>query len=297
MDQNQPALYAILTQRILGDKNLNHTDKIVLARISGFEKFFESAKATADFCGMTERQVADAKRKLEKLGYIQCVENTGRGKAYRTAPNYLWQGRPTEKRISDLRQNVEQTYDETYTYNKERLNYITLKGDEAVAESSEIVEKAGENSAKTYGNADINQLKELWSEEVGTTIDSQAERRQLYNLIRKYGLEGAQSLVKRVGASRRANDRFAPVIAKPSDLTGKYSKLPRLEAWEQRQALPPEPPKNQPAPLPGGYMTRVVPDYGGAFDPLSDEERADVLEKFKKARETLPFLKNRKEDK
>ena len=40
-----------------------------------------------------------------------------------------------------------------------------------------------------------------------------------------------------VGDTRRVNDRFAPQIATPRELTGKYSKLERLLLWQDRNRL------------------------------------------------------------
>ena len=74
--------YAILTQQILADKQLTLSDKIVLARISGFDKYWESLDHCADFLGISPSQVSISRAKLEKLGYIKCIENTGRGKVY-----------------------------------------------------------------------------------------------------------------------------------------------------------------------------------------------------------------------
>jgi len=68
---------------ILGDKQLTATQKIVYLRICWFEVYSESAAKTAEFLGLSVRQVEEARRALEKRGYIKCVCNTGRGKQYR----------------------------------------------------------------------------------------------------------------------------------------------------------------------------------------------------------------------
>ena len=84
-----PQEFIILTQQILGDTNLSPADKLVLARISGFKQYWESCSACADFLNLSTNQVSMSKVKLEKLGYIQCVENTGHGKTYIFLPNRL----------------------------------------------------------------------------------------------------------------------------------------------------------------------------------------------------------------
>lgn len=140
--------------------------------------------------------------------------------------------------------------------------------------------------AEEFGRTDINELAKLWESEVSVAITTQADRRQLYNIIRKYGPEGAQELVRRIGASRRSGDRFAPQILLPRDIVGKYSKLPKLEAWEARQ------PKQEQA----FYQPPAMPEYSGAFEVQSDEEREKVSQMMKEARQRLGFAKKEADD-
>ena len=74
--------YVIMTQEILGSKDLTPVEKMVLARITGFKIFFESNEATAEFLGVNPDTVKKAKQKLEKLGYILAISNNGHGKKY-----------------------------------------------------------------------------------------------------------------------------------------------------------------------------------------------------------------------
>ena len=67
--------YVILTQEILGSKDLTPVEKMVLARITGFKIFFESNEATAEFLDVNPDTVKKAKQKLEKLGYIYTPSN------------------------------------------------------------------------------------------------------------------------------------------------------------------------------------------------------------------------------
>ena len=57
-------------------------------------------------------------------------------------------------------------------------------------------------------------------------------------LLRKYGSEATKALIRRVGRATRSRDRFAPQIAKPSQLRGKYEKLTALTMWENRRDIP-----------------------------------------------------------
>ena len=144
-----------------------------------------------------------------------------------------------------------------------------------------------EKSKSEYGRADINELEALWEHETGINIKGQQnQRRQLSNLVRKYGCEATKALVRRVGVAIRSRDRFAPQIATPSELTGKFSKLPRLELWENR---------NKAARPFGNHPSPQMPDYNGAWEEQSDEERAEVSAMMKELRAKLG-AKHQQED-
>ena len=150
------------------------------------------------------------------------------------------------------------------------------------------------HSKKEYGRADVNELAELWESETGISIKGQQnERRQLYNLLRKYGYEATKTLVRRVGATKRSRDRYAPQIAVPSDLTGKYSKLPRMQMWEERnQTSHPFGQSGATTPAPAiavASLKQGIPDYNGAWTEQPDEEFEKVSEMMKKARDKLNF--------
>lgn len=289
MDGKDENRFILLTQNILGDQSLTPCDKLVLARITGFTTFYESNATTAEFLGIGEDTVKKSKQKLEKLGYILLVADNGHGKKY--APNYnqiLGSGGESTR----LPMKIYPAGDENLpAENKEKNKEKNKKGDESVADGVENSKK------QEYGREDINDLVELWQAETGIDIKGQQnQRRQLYNLIRKYGSDGTKALVRRVGDAIRSGDRFAPQIATPSDLTGKYSKLAKLDMWEARRQN--ERPLGQGSapqddrPIPE-YLRGGIPDYNGAFIPVSDEEHARVSQMFKEARKTLPFLKNR----
>ena len=288
MENKDENRFIILTQNILGDHNLTPCDKLVLARITGFTTFYESNVTTAEFLGIGEDTVKKSKQKLERLDYIVAIADNGHGKKY--APNYnrILGSRGESTRLAG---KIYPAGDENLpAENKERLKR-EYKGDESVAG------QADEEKKTEYGREDINKLDELWEAETGITIKGQQnQRRQLYNLLRKYGSEATKALVRRVGTANRSGDRFAPQIATPSDLTGKYSKLPKLELWESRrdhsrpfgQGSAPEDDRPVPSYLRGG-----IPDYNGAFIPVSDEEHAKVSQMFKEARKKLPFLQKK----
>ena len=74
--------YIVIPRWLLCDKNLNSNEKLVYARITGFEVYYESSNHCAEFMGLSPRVVQETKCSLEKKGYIQCVKNNGHGKSY-----------------------------------------------------------------------------------------------------------------------------------------------------------------------------------------------------------------------
>ena len=172
-------------------------------------------------------------------------------------------------------------------------NIVKIKGAEAPADE----EKKAEEQPTTYGRDDINEIVDLWEQETGTSIKGDKnERRQVYNLIRKHGAERTKALVRAVGDIRRNGDRFAPQIATPRELTGKYSKLGRLEMWMERKSIS-RPFGTQEKPLTPcpdyALPPRDLPAYGGAFEVQSDEEREKVARMMAEKRKTLPFMKKK----
>lgn len=266
--------FVILTQEIIESDQLNFAEKIILARITGFETFFEASSKTAEALHTSETIVQRAKRKLVKLGYIQEIGNTGRGKIYQAN---LWktQARPDKNVTSDLTKLSYQTLQNCQTYNIDINKDKVFIGDES--------QKNVEKSKTEYGRADINELVDLWEKETGIDIKGQQnQRRQLYNLLKKYGSDATKTLVRRVGVASRSHDRFAPQIALPSDLVGKYGKLGKLQMWEKRNKF--ARPFGSPAPLP---VSKDIPDYNGAWDVQTDDEHDKVSEMMKQARKKM----------
>ena len=110
--------YVILTQDILEDSRITLAEKIVLARISGFEIFFESADKTAEKLNISVDKVRKAKQNLAKLGLITEITDTGRGKQY--VASFLGGSRLAKltNQISKINQSDWQNQP---TENKERL--------------------------------------------------------------------------------------------------------------------------------------------------------------------------------
>ena len=258
------ARYVILTQAILGNKELTPSDKLVLARISGFERFYESNEATAEFLGIGTRTIRECKYRLLRLGYIIEVANTGHGKVY--MPDLLRVAKSATQSGKICQSDGQNLPPE----NKERIK-------------KEQINRDGDKKEE-YGRSDLNELVSLWKTQVGVDISKEPnQRRQLYNLVRKNKADGTKALIERVARMRKENDQYAPLILKPSDLTGKFSKLEKLIAWEERYR------QKHPAPTITLAAMRNKPPKE---DSISDEERAEVSRRFKEAREKLGFLKS-----
>lgn len=196
----------IISEDVLCNKSLSLAEKCVYARIAGFEEYFESAEECADLLGLGLSTVRSAKQKLEKLGYIECVRNTGRGKAYRAVLDYR-------------------------------------KGDNVAGEpvnesnSQKVAQKEEPDSKPSYGNSDINGMFNFWQETVGTPIISRekSNRRACYNLLRNkhIGEEKLRHAVEFVGKIKE--DRFAPRISDFVDLQSKFNELCAYKTKYQAQ--------------------------------------------------------------
>lgn len=225
-DQHQDAeqiRFIQITQDILENKELNSNEKIILARISGFDHFFESNERTAEKLGLTPRIVRDAKQKLRKLGLINAIANTGHGLIYEFAAARWTQKRPADGRIS-----VHQMDAKTSTYYEREYKRENIK--------KKTNKEKDDDQPQQFGNPDVNAMLDAWAEATGFDLKNQKmERYAMSGLIKQHGLDATKALINRVKRARRSDDQFAPQIAKPSQLRGKYSKLEALTLWEERQ--------------------------------------------------------------
>ena len=226
-----PSRFIVIRQEVLYDKNLSLVEKIVYARICAFEEYFESAEACAEMLGLSKRQVEEAKRKLEKCGYIECVANTGRGKRF--CVRY------------DLRKNVGQTYENLYIRptdfcNSDLRNSVDIdKRLEKTIEQNENINDANASLAETatYGNPSINEMFDKWEDEFGFKQKASAEnRRACWNLLRRndVGEEKLGKIIKVLGEAQ--NDKFAPKeIRSIIGFASLQKNLPHLVIWARRK--------------------------------------------------------------
>ena len=307
-DQQQEARYVILTEDILGNPELSSNDKIVLARASGFPEFYESAEETGKFLGMNVRTVRRSKQRLLELGYLIELRNTGHGKRYavdlhrtlQRADNLTGQivlsdrtndARP-DKSGHQTGQKWSSDRTKVVTENKKRLKREETIVAQAPEDETDDEQLKEDESPKRYGNADINEILDLWEEATGFSHHSEKrERFAANNLLRKYGLEATKALVKRVEVARRSDDQFAPQIAKPSQLMGKYEKLTALKMWEERTAKREEAERaNSNTPdFRKLYANPDAPHYYHDCRPSTPEEKAEVHRKAEEIKKKLDW--------
>lgn len=267
--ENKPRLYVVMTQEILCRKDLSTAAKLVFARMSGFEEFFESSKKTGEILGKSEETIKKAKQELERAGLIRCTKNTGRGKAYCV----VLDSRVIEKEQSEWQKSTSQSGRKLPPYNKvENKDYNTsnkLDGGEPQVDDVEKTE---------YGNHEVNELMTLWKSETGIEASSaKANRLAAYNLIRGKGFDEAQKIVRLCGRAMRSKDQYAPVISSFKDLQGRYEKLSKLMAWEKRQNIYTTSP---------AQIRKAVEDWADQYEP-TDEERKENLAKLREMRKKI----------
>lgn len=149
-------------------------------------------------------------------------------------------------------------------------------------------ENIADDVKKSFGREDINRLVDLWQDETGISIKGQQnQRRQLYNLTRKYGLDKTKRIIEQVGKATRSGDKYAPIIATPSDLTGRFEKLSKLIMWHNRNKSGRQSGAMRAQTMATALMKRDLPSYDGAFDIQSDEEREKVREIMRKTKERI----------
>lgn len=144
---------------------------------------------------------------------------------------------------------------------------------------------------ENFGRTDINELVDLWQSETGISIKGQQnQRRQLYNLVRKNGFDETKQIIKRVGAAIKSGDQYAPRIATPSDLTGKFGKLPKLELWENLKKYSRKFGQGSTTPAPSMAtmnLKKGIPDYNGAWTDQTEDEHDKVSQLMKETRQKL----------
>lgn len=226
-NQNKPQLYVVIEQEILCRKDLSPTAKLVYARMSGFQEFWESPEKTGEFLGKSKGTIIHARQELESKGLIKCVKNTGRGKAYRVV-------RLSEFVHSDYTNSSTQTGRECIAYNKKENKVYSITNKLVIGDSpmGELVDEAVK---KSYGNEEINYFFSLFAKIFGYEMkQTQANRRAVYNFIRAKdkGPEWLEKIMILWYNSRE--DKYSPRISDFADLQSKQN---ALMEWGQRKSM------------------------------------------------------------
>lgn len=209
----------VIREDILTDRRLTLAEKIVYARISAFEKYYEASETCAELLGISVSSVQKAKAKLEKLGYISCLKNTGRGKVYRANLDALSDSQNWPDRLANsANQNGKICQ---HSIDKEEIKIDTKV---SMAQAPE-----------EFGNSDINAIFQAWLDAGLPAITSrvQANRRAIWNMLRNKQI-GRERLLRGVQLAREAyGERYAPSVLSFEDLN---RKLTALELWYDKQA-------------------------------------------------------------
>lgn len=279
----QERKWVMIPMSVMTDDRLTLADKVVFGRAFYFETFFESPGRTASVLGISENKVKISKRKLEQLGYLECIGNDGRGKKYIAT---LQQGRVSENDRQRIRicpsENQNLTPENKVEIKDEYSSFNKLK------EASEALDTDPEEKPKQYGNAQVNELLADWLDATGFDYKNQKpERYAIAGLIRQHGYERTKTLVSLVSTAKRSGDQFAPQIAKPSQLRGKYSKLEALVMWDEKRKAKQQAEEAKTDWVKPEYLKRAVlePEY-----ERSPEEDARITQMMKDCRKTMPFL-------
>lgn len=203
MDEQKRNKVSVISEDILNDKNLAPAEKMVYARICYFEEFFESAEATAEYLGVKVWTVQSAKRKLEKLGYIVCIRNTGRGKRYVADVNLgiynkgrvcSEQSQSLVETKSDIGENKVRPW-KNQDIGKKVDKKVSEKEKEIVSNETMGIPQNSKNQLKEKGNE-----KELWEQEFDELWqlyprkESKADGLKFYLKARKKGVTKEQIL-------------------------------------------------------------------------------------------------------
>lgn len=247
----------VIREDILSDEHLTPADKLIYARISAFENYFESAEACAELLRVSVSAVQKAKAKLESLGYITCIKNTGRGKVYRTNLDWLSDSQDLPIRLVKSANHNSKICE--HSIDREEIELDTK------------VSKA--KQPDEHGNSDINEMLRLWQSVGLPAITSRAQqsRRTIWNMLRNKQI-GAERLKQGIELAGEAyGEPYAPTVFNFEDLN---RKLTALEAWKQKQTVLAEQPKRQPSP------SSYSPTYSGeiAYERRPYDQRPSILD-------------------
>ena len=225
MEQKPSQRFIVTRQSVFLDKRLTPTERNIYARICTFEQFFESSQTTAESFGIKPDTVKKAKAKLEKLGYIACVKNTGRGKVYEPVFDSKEVHEALQSRTNMLDRRAQTCTSDVHEYTP--IEKIENR-DRNV--SKETLAKQPDE----HGNSDINAIFQAWQDAGLPAITSrgQANRRTVWNMLRNKQI-GKERLLRGIQLASEAYGKpYAPPVLSFEDLN---RKLTALELWHDKQ--------------------------------------------------------------
>ena len=229
MEQKPSQRFIVTRQSVFLDKQLTPTERNIYARICTFEQFFESSQTTAEFFGIKPDTVKKAKAKLEKLGYIACVKNTGRGKVYEPVFDSKEVHEALQSRTNMLDRRAQTCTSDVHKHTpidkKENRNKLDTKVSKAQSHDDE---------QKEFGNQDINAIFQAWADAGLPAITSrvQANRRAVWNMLRNKAI-GKDKILELIRLTVQSqSDPYAPGVP---DLETLSRRVGALEQWKIRQ--------------------------------------------------------------
>lgn len=229
MEQKTSERFIVLNRSVTLDKRLTPADMKVYARICTFEEFFESSESTAKFFDIKPETVKKAKAKLEKLGYIVCIKNTGRGKVYEP----VYDSKDVHEALQS-RTNMTVRRAQTCTSDVHKHTPIDKKENRNKLDTKVSKAKSHDDEQKEFGNSDINAIFQAWADAGLPAITSrvQANRRAVWNMLRNKAI-GKDKILELIRLTVQSqSDPYAPGVP---DLETLSRRVGALEQWKIRQ--------------------------------------------------------------
>lgn len=243
---------------VMESDELSPMEKLLYGEIAGFRECYASNAWLAGRIGRSERTVKRLISHMIELGFVVNLGFNGRFRTIKVAM-------PCGKLAS--------RGDKNDTSAMPKMTPIIIKSNNSnklLLDSHPV-----ENSKKTYGNKDVNDLFDYWKERVGIMpSNNKTNRNACSTLIRQRGVDGAKKVVDAIHKALTSQDKYAPRVASFTDLYGAYGKLAKLDAWIII--------KNSPNTALKRFQTAQTADY----EP-SDAERAETLKRMAEARKRL----------
>lgn len=210
-----------IPKEVMECEELSPTEKITYGEIACFDECYASNAWLAKRICRSEGVASKAVAKLIELGFVENAGFNGRFRVVRVVKNrkagQKRQGRlvKNDKADSSKMTNIDKSKD------KSKDNTLTkVKEETSEIVSGEIVEEK-----KSYGNATINELFQLWEDKCGFPIKNkvQLNRFACQRLIKSRGIEPIRAVLAVLPET--FDDRYAPSVKNFMDLEEKWDNL------------------------------------------------------------------------